>query len=88
MLRSLGDRERLLIIQSPRENRRSAKRLAQAFERTANVSDHAKVPGYRHFNAMVVFESGLVRWVGVLLFVAIGVAWLMQRGRPRLQWSS
>ena len=38
------------------------------------------------FNGMVVFESGPIRWAGMLMFVALPVAWLLARGAasPRL----
>jgi hypothetical protein len=35
------------------------------------------------FNGMIVFESGAIRWAGVVLFVALPLAWLASRGRPR-----
>lgn len=36
------------------------------------------------FNGMVVFESGPIRWAGVLLFLALPVVWLLAR-RSRLE---
>lgn len=35
------------------------------------------------FNGMVVFESGPIRWAGIVLFIALPAAWLLSR-RPRL----
>ena len=35
------------------------------------------------FNGMVVFESGLIRWAGLALFVALSAAWILTRGLPR-----
>jgi hypothetical protein len=37
------------------------------------------------FNGMVVFESGLIRWAGLLLFTALLAVWLAARGLPRVR---
>jgi len=37
------------------------------------------------FNGMVVYEPGLIRWVGLVLFAGLAVAWVMARGFPRLR---
>ena len=37
------------------------------------------------FNGMVVFESGPIRWAGLLLFSALAGVWLATRGLPRLR---
>ena len=34
------------------------------------------------FNGMVVFESGPIRWAGLLMFLVLPVAWLLSRGVP------
>jgi hypothetical protein len=31
------------------------------------------------FNGMVVFETGLIRWAGVIMFVVLAVAWVLTR---------
>ena len=37
------------------------------------------------FNGMVVFESGPIRWAGLLLFSALAGVWLAARGLPRFR---
>jgi hypothetical protein len=39
------------------------------------------------FNGMVVFESGPIRWAGVVLFLTLSVVWLLAR-RSRLELSA
>ena len=34
------------------------------------------------FNAMVVFEAGLIRWAGLAMFTCLAAAWLAWRGLP------
>lgn len=34
------------------------------------------------FNATVVFVSGRVRWLGILVCIALGILWLRKRNRP------
>lgn len=36
------------------------------------------------FNGMIVFESGAVRWAGIVLFILWTAMWLKERGFPRL----
>jgi hypothetical protein len=31
------------------------------------------------FNGMIVFETGFIRWAGVLMFVSLSIAWLASR---------
>jgi hypothetical protein len=31
------------------------------------------------FNGMVVFESGVIRWAGIVMFVGLAAAWLRSR---------
>jgi hypothetical protein len=31
------------------------------------------------FNGMVVFETGLIRWAGLIMFVVLAVAWVLTR---------
>lgn len=35
------------------------------------------------FNGMVVFESGPIRWAGVVLFIALPAAWLLTRRQAK-----
>ncbi len=35
------------------------------------------------FNGMVVYESGLIRWVGLAMFAGLAVVWVAARGLPR-----
>ncbi len=37
------------------------------------------------FNGMVVFETGLIRWAGLIMFAGLSAAWLLARGIPRPQ---
>ncbi len=37
------------------------------------------------FNGMVVYEAGMIRWAGLVLFFGLACAWLMTRGLPRLR---
>jgi hypothetical protein len=37
------------------------------------------------FNGMVVFESGPIRWAGLLMFIALPGVWWLSRGAPRLR---
>jgi hypothetical protein len=39
------------------------------------------------FNGMIVFESGPIRWAGVLLFALLVIAWYLERGIPRRRLS-
>ncbi|HEY2839585.1 MAG TPA: hypothetical protein VGJ26_10565 [Pirellulales bacterium] len=35
------------------------------------------------FNGMVIYESGPIRWVGLVMFAVLAVAWWQSRGRSR-----
>jgi hypothetical protein len=35
------------------------------------------------FNGMVIFESGPIRWAGLVMFTIFAAAWLLTRGIPR-----
>jgi hypothetical protein len=37
------------------------------------------------FNGMIVFESGFIRWAGIVLFCVLPIAWVKTRGMPRLR---
>lgn len=37
------------------------------------------------FNGMVVFESGPIRWAGLLMFLVLPAAWIYLRGVPRFR---
>lgn len=37
------------------------------------------------FNGMVVYESGLIRWAGLAMFAALTVAWIAERGWPKVR---
>jgi len=39
------------------------------------------------FNGMIVFETGFIRWAGVVLFCLLPTAWISTRGVPRLRLS-
>jgi hypothetical protein len=36
------------------------------------------------FNGMVVFETGPIRWAGVVMFAALFVLWLGSQRTPRM----
>jgi hypothetical protein len=36
------------------------------------------------FNGTIVFEEGLIRWAGVVLFIGLGGLWMWSRGRGSL----
>jgi hypothetical protein len=40
------------------------------------------------FNGMIIFESGPIRWAGALLFIVLCIAWSLERGMPKLRFSS
>jgi hypothetical protein len=37
------------------------------------------------FNGMVVYESGLIRWVGLAMFAGLATVWIAVRGRPKVR---
>ena len=37
------------------------------------------------FNGMVVYESGLIRWVGLAMFAGLAVAWVAVRRLPKVR---
>ena len=37
------------------------------------------------FNGMVVYETGPIRWAGLLMFVGLAIGWCAARGVPRFR---
>src|SRR5262249_54223883 len=37
------------------------------------------------FNGMVVFETGTIRWAGLVMFAVLTPLWLLSRGLPRVR---